>query len=436
MLIEAKSWFESDPRNRPRAHTFRPPKDNRFICWFSKRIATRSVRNKLKVVETVISDEDLRRLRERRGKRCLLMPSHSGGFEPYVILDLLRRIDTDCYYLAAMEAFQRHPIIGWFLQRAGAYSIIRGTADRHSFQMTRKILREAKRWLVVFPEGQTVWQNDTVMPFQEGVTQLAFKAYEDIATQSPEASLHCVPMAIKYGYLQDMSREIEESLSRLESQLLAPGTSVATTTVRRLRVLSEAVLAANEHKHGVTPDQADDLDDRIQRMKEVIVREIEDQLDLTPRANQDLLDRIRACFTAVDTIVNSPTEALAYAEKLQQEHRQTARELYDDLWRVLQFVAIYEGYVRELTTVERLMDVLGLLEMEVFGERRMWGPRRAIVTLGREIDLHDRFDSYNSRKRETIREVSLELETSVRDMLGQLALQHSTPLPDEAAGTI
>ena len=171
-------------------------------------------------------------------------------------------------------------------------------------------------------------------------------------------------------------------------------------------------------------------------MKEVIVREIEDQLDLTPRANQDLLDRIRACFTAVDTIVNSPTEALAYAEKLQQEHRQTARELYDDLWRVLQFVAIYEGYVRELTTVERLMDVLGLLEMEVFGERRMWGPRRAIVTLGREIDLHDRFDSYNSRKRETIREVSLELETSVRDMLGQLALQHSTPLPDEAAGTI
>ena len=104
MLVTAKTWFESDPRNRPRPHTFRPPKDNRFVCWLSKHMAAHSVRNKLKVVETTIDDRDLDALKSLRGKRCLVMPSHSGGFEPYVILDLLRKIDTNCYYMAAMEA--------------------------------------------------------------------------------------------------------------------------------------------------------------------------------------------------------------------------------------------------------------------------------------------------------------------------------------------
>ena len=56
---------------------------------------------------------------------------------------------------------------------------------RHSFQKTRQILAEGNRWLVIFPEGQTVWQNDTVMPFQPGVVQLAFKACETVFEKRP-----------------------------------------------------------------------------------------------------------------------------------------------------------------------------------------------------------------------------------------------------------
>ena len=427
---DASRWLDSDARNRPRPHAFRPPRENRFIGWISKRIAARTVRRKLKVTETRIDDTDLDRLRGLRGARCLLMCSHSGGFEPYVVMALSRRIGIDCYYLAAIEAFERHPFIGWFMQRAGAYSVIRGAADRPSFKTTRRILAEAKRWLVIFPEGQTVWQNDTVIPFQEGVTQLAFKGYEDACRNDPDASLHCVPMAVKYAYLGNMDAEIEASLLRLESQLLAPEADRSGSTVRRLRRLSEAVLKANEKKHGVTPAAGDALDARIQRMKETIVREIEMQLDLTPRADQDLLDRIRACFNAVDAIVNGPAEALPYEEKLLQERRDAARDLYEDLWRVLQFVAIYEGYVRELSTVERLLDVLCLLEMEVFNERRIWGPRRCIIKVGDPVNLRDYDPAYRENKRGTVRDVSLLLESRVRSMLRDLALAYSTPLEE------
>ena len=74
--------------------------------------------------------------------------------------------------------------------------------DRQSFATTRQILVEGKRWLVVFPEGEAVGQNSIVIPFQPGVIQLAFKAYEEAAKIEPTTSLYCVPMAIRYVYLR------------------------------------------------------------------------------------------------------------------------------------------------------------------------------------------------------------------------------------------
>ena len=70
--------------------------------------------------------------------------------------------------------------------------------------MTRQLLAEGKRWLVIFPEGHAIWQNSILAPFQQGVIQLAFKAYEDATAADANAHLFCVPIAIKYIYLKDM----------------------------------------------------------------------------------------------------------------------------------------------------------------------------------------------------------------------------------------
>ncbi len=93
------------------------------------------------------------------------------------------------------------------------------------------------------------------------------------------------------------------------------------------------------------------------------------------------------------------------------------RALYEDLWRLLRFVAIYDGYVRESMTVERFMDVLGLLELEVFKTRRVWRPRKACVKVGQPIDLKDYASSYEANKRAAIQNVNATLEPSVRENL-------------------
>jgi hypothetical protein len=418
--------LESDAHNRPKPHAFFAPRHNRIVIWLVKRTACLNIKRKLKVTDIAIDDADLELLRGLRKKRCLLMPSHSGGFEPYIIVYISKLLRESFSYLAAIEAFQRHPAIAWIMQRMGAYSIIRGAADRLSFQMTRRTLSEGKRWLVVFPEGQTVWQNDTVIPFQEGVTQLAFKALEDISADH-DPSLLCIPMAIKYSYQEDMSDEIEGSLKRLESQFEFETTEVPSSSYDRLRRIAAALLTANETKHTVKVAEDASLDDRIQCMKETIVRGIEEQLEITPRADQLLLDRIRGCFNAVDKVAGEALPTAPYAQKLAQERTQAVSNYYADLWRVLQLVAIYDGYVRETLTVERFLDVLCLLEMEVFGERRIWGPRKATIKLGTPVDLNEYRNAYKQDKRNTIQSVSRILEESVRSTLTELSTQHSTP---------
>lgn len=412
--------LKPDPRARPRPFTFYPPKSNRFVIALVKAVLRRDIRKKLSVTEIDVSGDSLERLRRLKGRRCLVTPSHCGGFEPHILMYLAKLLKDDYNFVAAMELFEQSALQRWVLQRVGVYSIVRGAVDRPSFSMTRQLLAEGRRWLVIFPEGETIWQGSTLMPFQQGVFQLAFKGYEDALKTDTDASLYCVPMAIKYVYLQDMHDEIDESLSRLEEKLALPQPADSLTRYERLRRVAEAALVANEKAYHVTPSEASSMNDRIQQLKGHVVSHLERELEVTPPADQPLLDRVRTLFNAVDRIIYDQPPSSEYEQHLAVERQQAVRALYNDLWRLLQFVAIYDGYVRESMTVERFMDVLGQLEADILQQRRTWGPRRACVEVGEPIDLKDHFATYTADRRAAVAEVTMALESRVREMLDTL----------------
>ncbi len=419
--MKTRRILSPDSLPRPKPFTFYPPKNNRMVTAIVKLALRRDIRRKLNVTEISVGPDTLERLRRLKGQRCLLTPSHSGGFEPHIIMYLSKLLKDDFNYVAAMELFARSRVHRWVLQWVGVYSVIRGAMDRQSFAMTRQILVEGKRWLVIFPEGEAVGQNSIVIPFQPGVIQLAFKAYEEAAEIEPTASLYCVPIAIRYVYLKDMHHEIDASLDRLEASLgiRAP----AGSRYERLRGVAEAVLAANERTHCVRAAEHSSMNERIQVLKDRVLSQLEAQLGMAPVAGQAPLDRVRAIFNAVDRIGELEPGTSEYEQQLTLERQHIARLFYHDLWRALRFVAIYDGYVAESMNVERFMDVLGLLEFEVFNRRPVWGPRKALVRMNEPIDLKDHFSSYNRDKRGTVKHVTTSLESSVRRMLEELEVE-------------
>jgi 1-acyl-sn-glycerol-3-phosphate acyltransferase len=367
-----------------------------------------------------VNEDDLGRLNELKGQRVVLTPSHSGGLEPFILFHLSKLLGEQFNYLAAKEIFEFRRPAGWLFQRLGAYSIIRGTPDRSSFRMTRRLLAEGKHWLVMFPEGHTCWQNDTVVPFQQGVAQMAFWACEDLAKRGDLPPLYLVPMAIKYIYLQDMRREIDRSLRRLECGLLATSKPQPLNLYERLRRVGEAVVSANEKEYNVRPRKGASLDERIQDVKEQIVSRVSAALGVSLRSEQPLLGRIRHLLNTIDQIICGEPEGRDYESQLHQRRQQEVRMLYRDLGQVLRFAALRDGYVRETLSAERFLDVLGLLEREVFTRKRIRGLRKAIVKLGEPLNLKDYFRSYQADKRGALHEVTTTLESTVQRQLAEL----------------
>lgn len=404
-----------------KSFTFRPPKNNGFFIWLVRQLMLPLMLPLVPKIGSVeVNEEDLTRLRKLKGKRVVLTPNHSGGKEPHILFHLSKLLGGEFYYLTAKEVFERPPPIGWLIQRLGAYSVIRGIPDRNSFRMTRQLLVEGKRWLVIFPEGVACGQNDTVMPFQQGVAQLAFWAYEDMAKQGELPPLYCLPIAIKYIYLKDMRSEIDRSLERLERKLFSLPSPQPSTLYQRLRRVGEAVVSANEKEHNVRPSEHASLNERIQYLKELIVSRVAAALGISPHHEWPLLERIRELLNVIDQIIYSEPGGPDYERRLHHLRQLEVRGLYHDLLRVLRFVALHDGYVRETLTAERFLDVLGLLELEVFGRGRTWGPKKALVKVGEPFNLSHYFFRYQTDKRATLRDVMTSLESSVRQMLEEL----------------
>ncbi len=86
-------------------------------------------------------------------------------------------------------------------------------------------------------------------------------------------------------------------------------------------------------------------------------------------------------------------------------------------------MALETCFLEHQMTTERFLDIVGLLEREVFGRRRFWGQRKAIIKVGEPVDVNDYAPNYKINKKETYQRISSNLEIKVREMLLELSSQ-------------
>jgi len=136
--------------------------------------------------------------------------------------------------------------------------------------------------------------------------------------------------------------------------------------------------------------------------------------------DQPLIDRIRRLLLTMDQILAEEPAGSDYEQQVHRRRQESLRLLYIELRVVLRFVATYEGYVRETMTAERFLEVIRLLEFEVFGAPRRYGPTVARLEFGDPIDASAYWTQYRHDKRETLGRVMGRLESAVQSLLGQL----------------
>lgn len=381
---------------------FYPPKLNPLFTRVIQIIAP-VIASYVYQVKLVVAPEDIAKIKAIANQRIVYLPNHPTLDDGIILFMLSTRLGQLFYYIVTKEVF--NGLMGKFLQLVGAYSIKRGLGDRSSISQTLKLLQQQKSRLVIFPESGCSYQNDTVMSFRPGAIQLTFRAMSQVAkSEGYIPDLYLVPVSLKYRYTKPMEGVIEQSLSQLETALSIQANT--TEFYPRLRAIAETILINIEKEYSVKITTKD-WNKRIAQLKNHVLHECEQQLGLTPKEHIPARERVYK----IQSIINY------------QEQESTYENLYRAAFRLLNFDAIYDGYVKEKPTPERFLDTLTILEREVFhiDHPSVKGRRKALISLGEPMNLKDYFAAYQADKTATVENLAAKMQQRVQKNIDLLA---------------
>ncbi|MEM6611678.1 MAG: 1-acyl-sn-glycerol-3-phosphate acyltransferase [Cyanobacteria bacterium P01_C01_bin.72] len=355
----------------------------------------------------IVSEADLTKVRAIANQRVVYLPNHSNLDDGMVMFQLSARIGQLFHYIVAVEAFRG--AIGNLLQTVGAYSIRRGVGDRSSIVQTIKLLQQPQSKLVIFPEGGCSYQNDTVIPFRTGAVELSFKAMSKIVKQEKIVpDFYLVPVTLKYCYPNATALDVSQAIASLETALGI--SSEQKDNYYRLRAIAQHLLDSLEAEYHVVPAVETDWNQRLGLLRQQMLHYCEAKLELT--SNNQLRDRERVY------------KVQAFLRNLAESERDPLIN-YDHLYlttvRLLNFDAIYDGYVAEKPTPERFFATIDRFEREVFkiDQAKPKGVRQIITTISTPINLKDYWQEYQQQSDSLVERLTTMAQQEVQQNLTQ-----------------
>ena len=153
------------------------------------------------------------------GHGILLAPNHSRPCDPFVLDALGRQVHRYFHVLASWHLFMQSRVQRWLLPRAGVFSIYREGTDREALKCAIKILVQARRPLVIFPEGVISRHNDRLNHLMEGTALIARSAAKQRAAGNPPGQVVLHPVAIRWLFEGDVERSVTPMLDEIERRL-------------------------------------------------------------------------------------------------------------------------------------------------------------------------------------------------------------------------
>ena len=240
------------------------------------------------------------------------------------------------------------------------------------------------------------------MPFRTGGIELAFKAIARLAKQGATADLYFVPVSIKYIYTGQTDKKIAKSLKELETALsIQPAEA---NFYSRLRSISLRVLSNLETEYNITPPIESDPNQRITALKKHFLQYCEDRLNLKTASQLPNRERVYK----IQSVLADLSQANPNQDNYQHLKLTTVR--------LLNFDAIYDGYVAQKPTTERFFATLDRLEREVFqiDRPKSKGMRKVRVKINTPINAAEYWSNNKGGDEQTIQDLTQAIEQQVQ----------------------
>ena len=335
----------------------------------------------------------------------LLTPNHCRPNDPLIVSELCRHAGTAPLIMASWHIFQQ----GWWktflFRRAGAFSVYREGMDRQSLQAAIEILQQAKRPLVIFPEGVVTRTNDRPAAFMEGPAFIGRAAAKRRKKETPPGQVVIHPVAIRYFFHGDIEKTLQGVLDDIERRLSwQPKQDL--DLYERIYLLGDSLLCLKEMEYLGYP-QSGPIHERTQRLIDHVLVPMEREW-LDGHREDNVVARVKMLRTAI--LPDMVQGQISDAER-ERRWRQLA-----DMYLVQQMSHYPPEYIKSNPTPERMLETVERFEEDLTDVCRVHSPMTAMVQVGEPIPVSPKRD-----RSATEDPIMLAIETDLCSMLEELA---------------
>ncbi|MDG2014446.1 MAG: 1-acyl-sn-glycerol-3-phosphate acyltransferase [Pirellulaceae bacterium] len=364
---------------------------------------------------TSLKCEGLEHLRAsiKAGHGVLLAPNHCRPADPLVANLVCHRAKKAPHTMASWHLFKQSRLQSFFLRRIGAFSVYREGLDRLALQAGVQILTEAKRPLIIFPEGVITKTNDRMLSLMDGVSFVTRGAAKKRAALNPPGQVVVHPLAIRYYFHGDIDEALHTTLDDVERKL-SWRPKQDPDLVERIYRVGEALLWLKEIEYLGQP-QFGAIPARLQKLIDTILVPLEKEWIEGVREGS-LIGRIkRLRFVILREMIQ---------DQVTEEERDRRWKQLDDMNLAQQLGHYAPDYVKNNPTPERLLETVEKFEFDLTGSTRIHRPMSAKVRIGPAIPVPTK------RDRETKHDsVMLAVEQQLHELLGITPLESTPEIP-------
>jgi 1-acyl-sn-glycerol-3-phosphate acyltransferase len=327
------------------------------------------------IVEVTASGQEHLRASVDAGHGIMLAPNHCRPSDPMVLAQVVGRMDLRLYIMASRHLFESSRLQRFFLQRAGAFSMYREGMDRESLKCAIQVLIEAKRPLVVFPEGVVTRTNDRLNSLMEGTAFMARNAAKQRAGKDPAGKVMIHPVSIRYRFEGNLEQAIGPVLADIEQRLTwAP---VRASLSERITRVGQALLALKEIAY-LGEVQTGTVEERLARLIDHLLLPLESEWIKGTR-EADVIGRVKALRTAIlpDMVAGSVSG---------EERARRWRQL-DDCALAQQIYFYPPDYFSPDASREKMLETVERYEENLKGAATIHAPVKALVQIGEAIEV-------------------------------------------------
>lgn len=403
---------------------FIPARLNYPTLWFLDASMPLLLKTALNIDKVIISESDKIILRSLRDKRLLFMSNHPTTMEPPVTYYISHVMASRFHYMASRNVFNwGFGLVGELISRVGAFSVLAGGSDKESIKTARKTLAGPGGKLAIYPEGMTTGENDNLIPFMPGITQIGFWALDDMFKKGIQEELIILPVFVKYilsGSRFRQETEINYSLKKLERKLkIDPGKK---PILRRFLTIGRVILEQTEASYQLKPEPDMDYEYRIGRLRHVVLDRAAKKIGFRFPESKNAIEKLRELFTIADSF-----EAGAYDKRrygvINPDYMRSARK---EIELAYLFLILKPDYILSYPSAERLMEWVYRFETIVLGKTQ-YRARQAHVQIANFFPLNGYYQEYKKNKKKTVEEVTNRLRTEMTVVL-QKSIALSPPL--------